>query len=39
MINIPEEIPTDNIEYTQMAMNPEICKGKGEIIPKFVYET
>jgi len=39
IINIPEEISTDNIEDTLMAQNPEICIGKGEIIPKFTYET
>jgi len=39
IINIPEEISTDNIEDTLMAQNPEIGVGKGEIIPKFTYET
>jgi len=39
IINIPEEISTDNIEDTLMAQNPEIGIGKGEIIPKFTYET
>jgi len=39
IINIPEEISTDNIEDTLMAQNPEIGVGKGVIIPKFTYET
>jgi len=39
IINIPEEIYTDNKEDTLMAQNPEIGVGKGEIIPKFTYET
>ena len=39
IIKIQEEIPTDNIEDTIMALNPEICIGKGETIPKFIYET
>jgi len=38
-INIPEEISTDNIEDILMAQNPGIGIGKGEIIPKFTYET
>ena len=38
-INITDENSTDNIEGTLMAQNPEICVGKGEIIPKFTYET
>jgi len=39
IINITEEITTYNIEDTLMAQNPEIGVGKGEIIPKFTYET
>jgi len=39
IINIPEEISTDNIQDTLMAQNPEIGEGKGEIIPKFAYKT
>ena len=39
IINIPEKITTDNIEGTIMLQNPEIGIGKGEIIPKFIYET
>ena len=39
IINTPQEIFTDNIEGTLMAQNPEIGTGKGEIIPKFTYET
>ena len=38
-MNIPEEISTDNIEDTIMAQYTEIDTGKGEIIPKFIYET
>jgi len=36
---IPEEITTDNIEGTIIAKNPDICIEKGEITPKFTYET
>ena len=39
IINIQEEITTDNIEGTPMAGIPELGVGKGEIIPKFTYET
>ena len=39
IMNIPEEISTDNIEDTIIAQNLEICIGKGEIIPEFIYET
>jgi len=39
IINVPEEISTDNIEDTLIAQNPEISVGKGEIIHKFTYET
>jgi hypothetical protein len=37
--NIPEEITTDNLEDSIIAQNPEICLEKGEINPKFMYET
>ena len=37
--NIPEEINTDNIEDTLIAQNPDIGIVKGEITPKFTYET
>ena len=37
--NIPEEISTDNIEDTIIAQNPDIGLEKGEVIPKFTYET
>jgi len=37
--NIPEDITTDNIEDTLIAQNPDIGLEKGEIIPKFTYET
>jgi hypothetical protein len=37
--NIPEEITTDNIEDTLIAQNPDIGIDKGEITPKFTYET
>ena len=39
IINITEGIPTDNIEDTLMAQNPEIGVGKREIIHKLTYET
>jgi len=39
IINIPEEISIDNIDDTLMAENPDIGVGKGEIFPKFTYET
>jgi len=39
IFNIPEINSTDNIEDNLMAQNPEISVGKGEIIPKFTYET
>jgi hypothetical protein len=37
--NIPEEISTDNIEDSTIVQNPEIGLEKGEINPKFTYET
>jgi len=37
--NIPEDISTDNIEGTLIAQNPDLGIEKGEIIPKFTYET
>ena len=37
--NIPEEVTTDNIEDTLIAQNPDIGIAKGEITPKFTYET
>ena len=37
--NIMEEITIDNIEDTLMEQNPDRGIGKGEIIPKFIYET
>ena len=37
--NIPEEITTDNIEDTLIAQNPDTGIEKGEITPKFIYET
>jgi hypothetical protein len=37
--NIPEEINTDNIEATLIKQNPDIGLEKGEIAPKFTYET
>ena len=37
--NIPEENSTDNIQDTLMVQNPGIGVRKGEIIPKFTYET
>jgi len=37
--NIPEDISTDNIEDTLIAQNPDIGLEKGEITPKFTYET
>ena len=39
IMNIPEEISTDNIEDTIMAQNTETGIGKGEIIPEFIYDT
>jgi len=39
IFNISEEISTDNIEDNLMTQKPEIGIGKGEIIPKFTYET
>ena len=39
IINKPEEITTDIIEDTLMAQNPQTFVGKGEIIPKFTYQT
>ena len=39
IINIKEEISTDNIDDILMAQNSEIVVGKGEIIHKFTYET
>ena len=38
-IHIPEEISTDNIEGTLIAQNTNLGIEKGEIIPKFTYET
>jgi hypothetical protein len=37
--NIPEDIATDNIEDTLIAQNPDLGIEKGDIIPKFTYET
>jgi hypothetical protein len=37
--NIPEDISTDNIEDTLIAQNPDLGIEKGEIVPKFTYET
>jgi hypothetical protein len=37
--NIPEEITTDNKEDSIIVQNPEIGLKKGEINPKFSYET
>jgi hypothetical protein len=37
--NIPEDISTDNIEDTLIAQNPDLGIEKGEIFPKFTYET
>ena len=37
--NIPEEITTDNIENTLIAQNPDMGIEKGEVTPKFTYET
>jgi len=37
--NIPEEITRDNIEDTLIAQNRDIGIEKGEITPKFTYET
>jgi hypothetical protein len=35
----PRDIATDNIEDTLIAQNPDLAIEKGEIIPKFTYET
>jgi hypothetical protein len=37
--NIPDDISTDNTEDTLIAQNPDIGLKKGEITPKFTYET
>jgi hypothetical protein len=37
--NIPVEISMDNTEDTLIAQNPDIGLEKGEITPKFTYET
>ena len=37
--NVPEDISTDNTEDTLIAQNPDIGLERGEIIPKFTYET
>jgi len=38
-IHIPEDICTDSIEDTLIAQNPDLGIEKGEIVPKFTYET
>jgi hypothetical protein len=37
--SIPEDIATYNIEDTLIAQNPDLGIDKGDIIPKFAYET
>jgi hypothetical protein len=37
--NIPEDISIGNIEETLIAQNPHLGLEKGEINPKFTYET
>ena len=37
--NIPEDISIGNIEETLLAQNPDLGLEKGEINPKFTYET
>jgi ribosomal protein L7Ae-like RNA K-turn-binding protein len=39
IINIPEDITTDNLEDTLLAQNPDLDLVKGDIKAKFSYET
>jgi len=39
VINIPDDVTTDNIEDTLIAQNPDLNLVKSDIKAKFTYET